>query len=105
MVTTCKAVNVFGEYKLKKEVRSTKLNFDAPFDLFKKIYSKYPSSFLLESMESDSGLARYSVLGFDPVATLKAHNGILEIKKDNTTEEIETSNPFMEIKSLIGISK
>jgi len=103
MVTTCKAVNVFGEYNLKnKEARRTKLNFDAPFDLFKKIYSKYPSSFLLESMESDSGLARYSVLGFDPVATLKAHNGILEIKKDNTTEEIETPNPFMEIKSLIG---
>ncbi|HII83837.1 MAG TPA: anthranilate synthase component I [Methanobacterium subterraneum] len=103
MVTTCKAVNVFGEYNLKKkEARRTKLNFDAPFELFKKIYSKYPSSFLLESMESDSGLARYSVLGFDPAATLKAHNGILEIKKDNTTEEIETPNPFMEIKSLIG---
>ncbi len=103
MVTTCKAVNVFGEYNLKKkEARRTKLNFDAPFELFKKIYSKYPSSFLLESMESDSGLARYSVLGFDPVATLKAHNGVLEIKKDNTTEEIETPNPFMEIKSLIG---
>lgn len=103
MVTTCKAVNVFGEYNLKnKEARRTKLDFDAPFDLFKKIYSKYPSSFLLESMESDSGLARYSVLGFDPVATLKAHNGILEIKKDNTTDEIETPNPFMEIKSLIG---
>jgi len=102
-VTTCKAVNVFGEYNLKnKEARRTKLDFDAPFDLFKKIYSKYPSSFLLESMESDSGLARYSVLGFDPVATLKAHNGILEIKKDNTTDEIETPNPFMEIKSLIG---
>ncbi|WP_321423373.1 anthranilate synthase component I [uncultured Methanobacterium sp.] len=103
MVTTCKAVNVFGEYNLKNKVAErTKLDFNAPFELFQKIYSKYPSSFLLESMESDSGLARYSVLGFNPVATLKAHNGILEIKKEDVTEEIETLNPFNEIKSLIG---
>lgn len=48
MVTTCKAVNVFGEYNLKnKEVEKTKIDFDAPFELFQKIYSKYPSSFLL----------------------------------------------------------
>lgn len=100
---TCKAVNAFGEYKIKnKEVQKTKIDFDSPFDLFKKIYSKYSSSFLLESMESDSGLARYSVLGFKPSATLKAQNGILEIKKEDEIEEIETPNPFNEIKSLIG---
>jgi anthranilate synthase component I len=103
MVKKCKAVNVFGDYKLKnKEVKKTKLDFNSPFDLFKKIYSKYPSSFLLESMESDSGLARYSVLGFKPTATLKAQNGILEIRKDDETVEIETLNPFNEIKSIIG---
>ena len=103
MVKTCKAVNAFGEYKIKnKEVQKTKIDFDSPFDLFKKIYSKYSSSFLLESMESDSGLARYSVLGFKPSATLKAQNGILEIKKEDEIEEIETPNPFNEIKSLIG---
>ncbi len=103
MVKKCKAVNVFGDYKLNtKEVQKTKLDFNSPFDLFQRIYSKYPSSFLLESMESDSGLARYSVIGFKPTATLKAQNGILEIKKENETLEIETSNPFNEIKNLIG---
>ena len=86
MVKTCKAVTAFGEYKLKnKEVEKTKIDFDSPFDLFKKIYSAYPNSFLLESMESDSGLARYSVIGFEPTATLKAQNGILEIKKEDET--------------------
>ncbi len=96
-------MNVFGEYDLKnKEAKRTKIDFDAPFELFKKVYSKYPSSFLLESMESDSGLARYSVLGFNPVATLKAHHGILEIIKEDGTEEIETPNPFNQIKDLIG---
>ena len=103
MVKQCKAVNAFGEYKIKnQEVKKTRIDFDSPFDLFKKIYSEYSSSFLLESMESDSGLARYSVLGFKPVATLKAHNGILEVKKEDETEEIETPNPFNEIKSIIG---
>ncbi len=103
MVKKCKAVNVFGDYQLKnKEVKKTELDFNSPFELFKKIYSNYPSSFLLESMESDSGLARYSVLGFKPTATLKAHNGILEIKKEDETVEIETANPFDEIKSIIG---
>ncbi len=103
MVKQCKAVNAFGEYKIKnQEFKKTRIDFDSPFDLFKKIYSEYSSSFLLESMESDSGLARYSVLGFKPVATLKAHNGILEVKKEDETEEIETPNPFNEIKSIIG---
>ena len=103
MVKQCKAVNAFGEYKLKNmDVKKTKIDFDSPFDLFRKIYSKYSSSFLLESMESDSGLARYSVIGFNPAATLKAQNGILEIRKEDEIEEIETKNPFNEIKSLIG---
>lgn len=96
-------MNVFGEYDLKnKEAKRIKIDFDAPFELFKKIYNKYPHSFLLESMESDNGLARYSVLGFNPIATLKAHHGILEIIKEDGIEEIETSNPFNQIKDLIG---
>ena len=54
----------------------------------------YDSAFLLESMESDSGLARYSVLGFKPAAIIKARGNILEIEKDGIKEEIKTQNPF-----------
>lgn len=53
-------------------------------------------------MESDSGLARYSVIGFKPTATLKAQNGILKIENEDETLEFETPNPFDEIKSIIG---
>ncbi|HHT19293.1 MAG: anthranilate synthase component I [Euryarchaeota archaeon] len=103
MVKQCNVVNAFGEFEFKnKKVKKTQIDFNSPFNLFKKIYSKYSRCFLLESMESDSGLARYSVLGFKPAATLKAQNGILEIKKEDEKEEIETPNPFNEIKSLIG---
>jgi anthranilate synthase component 1 len=92
-------VNVFGDIKLK-EPKTIELNFDSPFELFKNIYNSYESAFLLESMESDSGLSRFSVLGFKPAAILKARGNILEIEKDGVKEEIETKNPFNEIKKL-----
>ncbi len=96
-------MNVFGDFKIRiNEPKSIKLNFDSPFELFKKIYNNYPHAFLLESMESDSGMARFSVLGFKPVATLKAKGNILEIEKDGDKQEIDVENPFDEIKKIIS---
>lgn len=92
-------MNVFGELKINKP-QTIKLDYDSPFDLFKNIYQNHPHAFLLESMESDSGLARFSVLGFEPVATLKAYDNVLEIEKNGTKEEFDVENPFKEIKNL-----
>ena len=55
-------------------------------------------------MESDSGMARFSVLGFKPVVTLKAHVNVLEIEKDGEKEEIDVENPFDEIKKVTSSS-
>lgn len=93
-------MNVFGDIKLNG-LKTIPLDFKDPFELFKKIYSKYSSTFLLESMESDSGLSRYSFLGFKPELTLTAKEGFLEIKKEDAVEEFDTKNPFNEIRSLI----
>jgi anthranilate synthase component 1 len=94
-------VNVFGEYGIKlNEPKSMDLNFDSPFKLFKSLYSNYSSTFLLESMESDSGLARFSVLGFKPAAILRARENILEIEIEGQKEEIDVKNPFDEIRKL-----
>ncbi|MGB9937266.1 MAG: anthranilate synthase component I [Methanobacterium sp.] len=92
-------MNVFGDIKLK-EPKIIQLDFDCPFELFKNIYRNYKSAFLLESMESDSGLARFSVIGFKPSAILRARGNILEIEKDGISEIIETENPFKQIKKL-----
>lgn len=92
-------MNVFGDIKLK-EPQTIEMDFDSPFELFKNIYRNYESAFLLESMESDSGLARFSVLGFKPAAILKARGNILEIEKNGIKEEIKTENPFNIIKKL-----
>ena len=94
-------MNVFGEYNIKlNEPKSIDLNFDSPFELFKNLYANYSSTFLLESMESDSGLARFSVLGFEPEAIIRAKDNLLEIEKDGQKEEIEVKNPFDEIRKL-----
>jgi len=96
-------VNVFGNIKLKKP-QSIEIDFDSPFELFKNIYRNSESAFLLESMESDSGLSRLSVLGFKPVAILKAKYNVLIMEKEGMKEEIETENPFDEIKKLTSES-
>ncbi len=94
-------MNVFGEYNIKlNEPKSTNLNFDSPFELFKNLYTNYSSAFLLESMESDSGLARFSVLGFEPAAIIRAIGNVLEIEIEGQIEEIEVKNPFDEIRNL-----
>lgn len=92
-------MNAFGDIKLN-EPQTIELNFDSPFELFKNIYRNYESAFLLESMESDSGLARFSVLGFKPAAILKAYGNFLEIEKNGEKEVVETKNPFSLIKKL-----
>ncbi|HEX3012744.1 MAG TPA: anthranilate synthase component I [Methanobacterium sp.] len=96
-------MNVFGDLKLNEPV-SIELDYDSPFELFKNIYRNYDSAFLLESMESDSGLARLSVLGFKPAAIIRAYGNILQIEKDGFQEEIETENPFEELKKLTSKS-
>ena len=96
-------MNVFGDIKLNEPV-SIELDFDSPFELFKNIYRNYDSAFLLESMESDSGLARLSVLGFKPAAILRAYGNILMVEKNGVQEEIETENPFEELKKLTSKS-
>ena len=94
-------MNVFGDIKLNA-LKRIPLDFKDPFELFKKIYSKYSNTFLLESMESDSGLSRYSFLGFDPFLTLTARDDFLEVAKKDSTQEIDTENPFNEIRTLIS---
>lgn len=93
------AVNIFGELKIKQP-KTINLNFNSPFELFKNIYQHHSHAFLLESMESDSGMARFSVLGFEPAAKLKAYGNVLEIEKNGKKEEFDVENPFDEIKKI-----
>lgn len=95
-------MNVFGDLKkLIKKPTTKKIEIDNPVKLFKNLYYNYKDTFLLESMESDSGLARYSIIGFNPVAKIKAHDHNITITTDTYTFEYTSDNPLLDIKTLI----
>lgn len=96
-------MNVFGELKklIKKPV-TKKIDIKNPFKLFKNLYYNYKNVFLLESMESDSGLARYSIVGFNPIAKIKVHDHKVTIITDTQTTEYEAENPLLDLKTLIN---
>ena len=95
-------MNVFGNIKLNNKPKRIKLSYDSPFDVFKGVYAHCESSFLLESMESDGGLSRYSVIGFEPLIILRAFGNILQIDEGGEIREIDVDNPFDIIKDLNG---
>lgn len=95
-------MNVVGDLKkLIKKPTTKKIEIDNPVKLFKNLYYNYKDTFLLESMESDSGLARYSIIGFNPVAKIKAHDHNVTITTDTYTFEYTSDNPLLDIKTLI----
>lgn len=95
-------MNAFGDLKkLIKKPTTKKIEIDNPVKLFKNLYYNYKDTFLLESMESDSGLARYSIIGFNPVAKIKAHDHNVTITTDTYTFEYTSDNPLLDIKTLI----
>ncbi len=95
-------MNVFGDIKLSKEPKKIKLSYDSPFDIFKSVYKNSESSFLLESMESDGGLSRYSMIGFKPLMILRAYGNIVQIDESSQIRDIDVDNPFNIIKDLNG---
>ncbi|MBE6487849.1 MAG: anthranilate synthase component I [Methanosphaera stadtmanae] len=95
-------MNVFGKLKkLIKKPKTRKINVNKPVELFKNLYYNYKDAFLLESMETDNGLARYSIIGFNPVAKIKAHNNKVSIILNRETIEYESENPLLDLKELI----
>ncbi|MEG3225069.1 MAG: anthranilate synthase component I [Methanobacteriales archaeon Met13] len=98
-------MNVFGDIKINDEPKRIKLKLGSPFEVFKRMYHDSDSSFLLESMESDSGLSRYSMIGFRPIAIIRARENFLEIENGNETHQMDIENPFEIIKELIKHGK
>lgn len=85
-----------------KKPNTVEIDINNPFRLFKNLYYNYKDTFLLESMESDSGLARFSIIGFNPVAKIMAHDNKVTITTDTKTIEYESENPLLDLKELIN---
>ncbi len=75
------------------------------FQIYNKISRNYSHSFLFESLTGPEVLAETSVMGFDPKIIVKGYSDKVEIIKNNKIETIQTSNPFEELKKLLGKSE
>ncbi|MBI1662970.1 MAG: anthranilate synthase component I family protein [Nitrosopumilus sp.] len=74
------------------------------FQIYNKISRNYSHSFLFESLAGPEVLAETSVMGFDPKIILKGYTDKVEIIQNGETKIIQTSDPFSELKKLLGKS-
>jgi anthranilate synthase component 1 len=56
------------------------------------------NAFLLESVEKNEQIARYSIVGFDPSEIFEAAHGVLRHRRGGHTQTLKTENPLQEIK-------
>ena len=74
------------------------------FQIYNKISRNYSHSFLFESLSGPEVLAETSVMGFDPKIIFKGYSDKVEIIENNNITIIETNDPFVELKKLLGKS-
>ena len=74
------------------------------FQIYNKISRNYSHSFLFESLSGPEVLAETSVMGFDPKIIFKGYSDKVEIIENDETTTIETNDPFVELKKLLGKS-
>ena len=72
------------------------------FQIYNKISRNYSHSFLFESLTGPEVLAETSVMGFDPKIIIKGYLDKVEIIQKGETQTIQTTEPFSEIKKLLG---
>ena len=97
----CSWVDTFG--KTSAKVIPIDLS-ENQFQIYNKISRNYSHSFLFESLTGPEVLAETSVMGFDPKIILKGYADRVEIIQKGETQTIQTSDPFTELKKLIGKS-
>ncbi len=83
-------------------IRSFLSDTETPVSLFGKLYEKFPLAFLFESADRDKQVARFSLMGIDPVLAFRLKEGLAEIS-DFTTGHTRTeviSDPFAMLQAL-----
>ncbi len=74
------------------------------FQIYNKISRNYSHSFLFESLTGPEVLAETSVMGFDPKIILKGYSDKVEIVENGKSTTVQTTDPFAELKKLLGKS-
>ena len=109
MLKKPEAEKIQSSEKLKKEElfilsvsQELLADLETPVSAFHKICESKPYSFLLESVEGNEKLGRYSFIGTDPILlfTNKENKTYLENKPENTITQLE-DNPFIALKNIL----
>ncbi len=74
------------------------------FQIYNKISRNYSHSFLFESLTGPEILAETSVMGFDPKIIIRGYSDRTEIIENQKTTTVQSTNPFEELKKLLGRS-
>ncbi|OPX95093.1 MAG: Anthranilate synthase component 1 [Syntrophorhabdus sp. PtaU1.Bin002] len=81
-------------------------DLDTPLSCYMKLKKAFPSSpsFLLESVESQERLGRYSVIGFDPFLIFKSIGNT--VTTEGVINQVKTTdNPLAELRNIMAMLK
>ena len=83
-------------------IRSYLSDTETPVSLFAKLYEQFPLAFLFESADRDKQVARFSMIGVDPILSLRLKNGLAEITdfSEGTSQTEAITDPFNLLKDL-----
>ncbi len=90
-----------GKYKLYPVVKEIAADIETPVSAFLALKAENEKAFLLESVEMEEKLGRYSFLGFMPELEFQARRNKVKIRFRGSFEEFESDNPIAELKKLI----
>lgn len=93
------ALNIGGE--IIPVVRRTSIDGIAPVDLYEALCADKIYSFLLESLEGEEKIARYSILGFDPFLSFQSKGDTVTVSNGERTVQ-EEGDPIEILKNLMS---
>ncbi len=76
-------------------------DLETPLSAYLKLV-KGENGFLLESVEKNEQVARYSIVGFEPSGVFEAKNGFLNHREGKQKNILRCSNPFQNIKEKVS---
>jgi len=87
MITLDEFKNLANEYRVIPLIETTLADLHTPVSIFLSLRSESAPSFLLESVEPDERIGRYSFVGTNPIMLIKSKDDLIEIDYGHKKEE------------------
>lgn len=94
-----------GSFKLYPVYKEIPADVETPVSAFLALKGEQEKGFLLESVEMEEKLGRYSFLGFKPELEFKVKKDRIAVSFRGSQEEYSSENPVQELKKIINSFK